>query len=125
MIKFTQSALAFALTTLLSSVVAAKGTPEEVAKLGVSGTPLTPTGAERAGNADGTIPAWDGGITQVPAGFKEGMQQPDPFPGDKPLFEITAKNYKDYGDKISAGQIAMFQKYPNWKMVVYQTRRSA
>ena len=27
------------------------------------GKDLTPMGAERAGNADGTIPAWDGAIT--------------------------------------------------------------
>ena len=31
----------------------------EAAKLGSS---LTPLGAERAGNADGSIPAWDGGL---------------------------------------------------------------
>jgi Protein of unknown function (DUF1329). len=83
---------------------------------------LTPVGAERAGNKDGTIPEWKGGITTPPAGYKVGMHHPDPFPGDKPLFEITAKNYKEQGDKLSAGQIAMFEKYPNWKMVVYPTR---
>jgi hypothetical protein len=27
---------------------------------------LTPVGAERAGNADGTIPAWTGGVTSAP-----------------------------------------------------------
>ena len=32
-------------------------------------TTLTPFGAERAGNADGTIPAWTGGITSAPAGY--------------------------------------------------------
>jgi cell division septation protein DedD len=30
---------------------------------------LTPLGAERAGNAAGTIPAWDGGLTKPPAGY--------------------------------------------------------
>jgi len=39
-------------------------TAEEAAKLK---TTLTPFGAERAGNAEGTIPAWDGGITEIPA----------------------------------------------------------
>ncbi|HCT04149.1 MAG TPA: DUF1329 domain-containing protein, partial [Pseudomonas sp.] len=33
---------------------------------------LTPLGAERAGNADGSIPAWDKGFTQVPAGVNPG-----------------------------------------------------
>ena len=86
---------------------------------------LTPVGAERGGNKDGTIPAWTGGITAPPSGYKVGMHHPDPFAGDKAQFEITAKNYKDYGDKLSAGQIAMFEKYPDWKMVVYPTHRSA
>ncbi len=119
--------------TILTGVIAlamagsalAKAPASEVAKLGVSDTPLTPLGAERAGNADGTIPAWEGGITVIPATFKPGQQQTDPFPDDKPQFQITAKNYKDYGDKLSAGQIAMFEKYPDWKMLVYQTRRTA
>ena len=90
----------------------AKGSAADVAKLGVSGTPWTPVGAERAGNKDGTIPEWKGGITAPPSGYKVGMHHPDPFAGDKPLFEITAANYKTYGDKMSAGQIAMFEKYP-------------
>ena len=56
----------------------------DLAKLG---TTLTPMGAEKAGNTAGTIPAWDGGITKVPAGlgFKTGGTYPDPFPADKPL----------------------------------------
>ena len=107
---------------VFSAGVQAKG---DASKLGVTGTPLTPVGAERAGNKDGTIPEWKGGITTPPDGYKVGMHHPDPFASDKPSFEITAKNYKEQGDKLSAGQIAMFEKYPNWKMVVYPTRRSA
>ena len=110
---------------MLANAAMAKVSADEASKLGVTGTPLTPLGAERAGNADGSIPEWTGGITQPPAGYKVGMHHPDPFPGDKPVFTITAKNYKDYGDKISAGQIGMFEKYPDWRMVVYPTRRSA
>ena len=34
----------------------------EAAKLGAE---LTPLGAEKAGNADGSIPAWDGGLTSA------------------------------------------------------------
>ncbi len=110
---------------VFSTGLLAKATPSEVAKLGLTGTPLTPTGAERAGSKDGVIPEWTGGITTPPAGYKVGMHEPDPWPGDKMQFAITSKNYHDYGDKLSAGQIAMFQKYPDWKMEVYQTRRSA
>ncbi len=110
---------------VFSTGALAKGSPEEVAKMGMKGTPLTPTGAERAGNKDGTIPEWTGGITAPPAGYKVGDHHPDPFPNEKPLFTITAQNYKDYGDKLSAGQIAMFGKYPNWSMIVYPSHRSA
>ncbi|MEO7013693.1 MAG: DUF1329 domain-containing protein [Dokdonella sp.] len=111
--------------SMLANAAMAKVSADEANKLGVTGTPLTPLGAERAGNADGSIPAWTGGITQPPAGYKVGMHHPDPFPGDKPVFTITAKNYKDYGDKLSAGQIGMFEKYPDWRMIVFPTRRSA
>ena len=109
---------------VFSAGVQAKG---DASKLGMTGTPLTPVGAERAASKDGTIPEWKGGITTPPAGYKVGMHHPDPFASDKPLFEITAKNYKEYAEKqqLSAGQVAMFEKYPNWKMVVYPTRRSA
>ena len=125
MTMFKQAGLATLIIASLSATALAKAPADQVAKLGISGTELTPVGAERAGNQDGTIPEWTGGIVQPPAGYKVGMHHPDPFPGDKPQFEITAKNYKDYAAKLSVGQIAMFEKYPNWKMVVYPTRRSA
>ncbi len=59
-------------------------------------TTLTPLGAERAGNADGSIPAWTGGLTTVPPGFKAGGRRPDLFPAQKPLFSITGKNVDQY-----------------------------
>ncbi len=43
----------------------AKVSPKEAARLGKE---LTPLGAIRAGNAEGTIPSWEGGITQPPPG---------------------------------------------------------
>lgn len=45
--------------SLLAANVMAAVSPQEAAKLG---TTLTPVGAEKAGNADGSIPAWTGGI---------------------------------------------------------------
>jgi len=116
---------AFVAAAVFASAALAKAPASEVAKLGLKGTPLTPVGAERAANKDGTIPEWTGGITQPPAGYKVGMHHPDPFPGDKSLFTITAQNLKQYEGKLGAGQIAMFGKYPDWKMIVYPTRRSA
>ncbi|HCO44273.1 MAG TPA: DUF1329 domain-containing protein [Gammaproteobacteria bacterium] len=114
------------LALAVSPVAWAKITPEEAAQLGLTGTPLTPVGAERAGNADGTIPEWTGGIQQPPANFVPGEAWVDPFPDDKPLFTITAQNYAQYQDNLTAGQVAMFQQYPDsFRMHVYPTRRSA
>ncbi|MBU2876302.1 MULTISPECIES: DUF1329 domain-containing protein [Alteromonadaceae] len=116
----TTSALALALSV---SFAHAKVSQEQAAKLG---TELTPLGGEKAGNADGSIPAWDGGITTPPAGYTPGDFHPDPFPGDKVLFTITGKNYKEYADFLSAGQIKLFETYPEtYEMPVYQTRRTA
>lgn len=64
------------LTLALAGVSLAQAavSPEQVARLK---TELTPLGAERAGNADGSIPAWDGGYTKVVAGYKPGDKRPD------------------------------------------------
>lgn len=111
---------------LFCGSVLAKVSPEEAAKLGIEGTELTPVGAIRAGNADGTIPAWEGGITQPPAGYTEGGWYVDPYADDKILFTITAQNYEQYADKLTPGQIAMLKKYPDtYKMNIYPSRRSA
>ncbi|KAB0763476.1 DUF1329 domain-containing protein, partial [Pseudomonas aeruginosa] len=45
--------------SLLATQVMAAVSADEAAKLGTS---LTPLGAEKAGNADGSIPAWTGGL---------------------------------------------------------------
>jgi hypothetical protein len=89
------------------------------------GKDLTPVGAERAGNAEGTIPAWEGGLTRPPPGWKREQGYVDPFAGDKVLFTITAANAKQYESKLSAGQLALLKKYPQYEINVYTTRRTA
>jgi len=102
---------------------AAKLKPEGIARLGAD---LTPLGAERAGNEDGTIPPWEGGITEWPEGYEPGMRLPDPFEDDEILFTITAENQEQYADRLTAGQRAMLEAYPDtFMMHVYPTRRSA
>ncbi|EAQ97821.1 DUF1329 domain-containing protein [Congregibacter litoralis] len=103
---------------------AAKISEADAQRLG--GPELTPVGAERAGNADGSIPAWSGGLTDLPEGYTPGDRLVDPYPDDAPLFTITAENVGDYADKLSPGQIAMFERYPDsYRMRVFPTRRSA
>jgi hypothetical protein len=105
-----------------SATVQAQLSPQEIAKLGAD---LTPIGAEKKGNADGTIPAWDGGIKTPPAGYKPGQHYVDPFAGDKVLFTISKDNLAKYADKLTPGQQALLKAYPDYKMNVYPTHRSA
>lgn len=99
----------------------AEVTEQEAAKLGAE---LTPVGAERAGNSDGTIPEWTGGDLAAPAGWSIGQPRPDPYAADKPLFSIDASNVEQYKDRLSAGQIALIKQIKGYRMDVYPTRRS-
>lgn len=87
-------------------------------------TVLTPFGSEKAGNKDGTIPAWDGGYTKVPAGYQSGQQRPDPFASEKPVLSITAKNIDQYGDKLAEGVKVLLKKFPTFRIDVYPTHRT-
>ena len=89
------------------------------------GRDLTPLGGEAKGNADGSIPAWTGGVTTAPAGYKPGDHHPDPFAADAPLFTVTAANAAQYEARLGAGHLALLKAYPSYKLVVYPTRRSA
>lgn len=90
---------------------------------------LTPMGAEKAANADGSIPAWDGGIqSAADAGFpdfKSGGHHPDPYASDQPVVTITAANAAQHADKLTAGHKAMLETYGSFKMKIYPTHRSA
>ena len=86
---------------------------------------LTPFGGIRAGNADGTIPPWTGGFSTVSPGYVQGDPRPDPFADEKPSFSITASNCTHYQDKLAAGAIALLQKYPDFRLDIYPTHRTA
>jgi hypothetical protein len=117
----TLSLLATASIVFASSAAAAL-TPDEAARLGAD---LTPLGAIRAGNEAGTIPAWTGGITTPPAGYKPGMHHPDPFAADSVLFVITKANMAQYAGQLSAGHKALLSAYDTYKIPVYPSHRSA
>lgn len=109
--------------SLLATGAFAAVSPDEAAKLKTS---LTPLGAEKAGNADGTIPAWTGGLTKDVPGAKFGDVPADPFPGEKPMFQITAKNAAQYADKLNEGTKALLAKYPEtFHLDIYPTHRTA
>ncbi len=97
-------------------------TAEEAKQLG---TTLTGIGAEKSGNADGSIPAYTGGLTTFPAGFKLGSGvRLDPFADEKPLYSITARNMGQYRDKLTEGSKALLVKYPTYRMDLYRSHRT-
>jgi len=95
---------------------------DEIASLG--GPKLTPIGAERAGNAEGTIPEWTGGVSEPPPGWKPGDRRIDLFKDDKVLFSIDKGNVDQHKDKLSPGQTALINTYDGYRMDVYPSRRS-
>jgi hypothetical protein len=112
---------ALALSLLATSVMAAVS-PEEAAQLG---TTLTPLGAQKEGNANGSIPAWTGGLKANAAPVTNGFIG-NPFESEKPLLVITPANAEQYKDKLTPGQMAMLKRYPDsYKIPVYTTHRSS
>jgi hypothetical protein len=120
--KLTWSSAVIAVAALMAAPSFAKVTAQEAAQLSST---LTPLGAVKAGNQDGSIPAWDGGLTKAPAGYQKGAPHVDPYAADQPLYEITAANADKYKELLSPGQMAMLKRYPTFKMKVYPSRRSS
>ena len=120
--KLTLASVAVSVA-LLSTAALAKVSPAEVAKLN---NELTPMGAVRGANKDGSIPAWNGGITSAPAGYTVGDHHLDPFSTDTVEYTITSANVAQYKAMLTPGQVKLFETYPDtYKMNVYQSRRSA
>ena len=61
--------IAFTTAVAMGSTAFAAVTAKEAEQLG---TTLTPVGAELAGNKEGTIPAWTGGLKQPPMEYQAG-----------------------------------------------------
>jgi hypothetical protein len=118
----TRSLLTLAIASLLACPLAyAKLDADQAARLG---NDLTPTGAEKAGNADGSIPAWNGGLTAAPAGFKAGGNYLDPFANEQPLFTITAANMGEYATLLSPGQQALLKTFSDYSLPIYPSHRT-
>ena len=111
----------------LATSANAKTTVQAAAELGKT---LTPVGAMAAGNKDGTIPAWNGGMTKLGPmfdGYKVGGggYYPDPFPAEKPLFKITLENVATYAARLPAGAKRRLELNPKLYYNVYPTHRTA
>src|SRR5689334_18107445 len=116
------SALAAFLVVLCVGTSFGAITKEEASQLG---TTLTAIGAEKAGNKEGTIPEYTGGLTTFPAGYKRGSgRYVDPFADEKPLFSITKENMSKYADHLTEGTKALLMQKPGYRMDVYKTHRT-
>lgn len=89
------------------------------------GETLTPSGAEKAGNGDGSIPAWSGADPALP-GWSAGKPRGDFFvhKGDKVLYSIDATNADKYASQLTPGQLALVKNNKGYRMDVYPTRRT-
>lgn len=85
----------------------------------------TCVGADRAANADGSIPAFSGRWNATYPGYNgPGRYSPGPYADEQPLFQITADNMERYAERLTEGQKALLQRYPErFRMPVYPTHR--
>jgi hypothetical protein len=120
--------IAAAACALAASQSLAAPAAAEAARLGKD---LTPVGAEKAGNKEGTIPAYTGGLCAPPPGYKpangkSGFPYVDPYAGEKPIATITAANVAQYADKLDPGSLELFKRFPaTYRMDVYPSHRTA
>jgi hypothetical protein len=99
--------------TILTALVTTGGARAAVSEQAAAklGTTLTPVGAERAGNADGTIPAWRG--------------VPETIGAEQPAVIITAASANTYASRLPEGALALFRAFPDYHMRIFPTHRTA
>lgn len=86
---------------------------------------LTPVGAELGANADGTIPAWEGGLVRPPRAWTPDRSYLDPFPSDQPIARINTANLDAWRSKLSPGTQALLAASPDYYLPLFATRRTA
>ena len=107
------------LALCLAAQASAKVSADEAAKLGGE---LTPVGAEKGANKDGSIPAW---APRPREGALKGMFPHDnKIDGEKPLFTITKANMAQYADKLTEGHKKLLTSFDSYKMNVYPSHRT-
>ncbi|BBU45047.1 DUF1329 domain-containing protein [Pseudomonas monteilii] len=86
---------------------------------------LTPVGADRGPSGDGRIPTWNGGLQAGQVSLAINGTPLDPYADEQPLYVITASNYSQYREQLTAGQVALLQRYPkSFRLPVYPSHRS-
>ncbi|MEM9359273.1 MAG: DUF1329 domain-containing protein [Pseudomonadota bacterium] len=114
--RFVQTGVSALALAVSANLAFADATPQQLARLGAD---LTQTGAEKAGNADGSIPAWSG----LKVKTSTGSELIDPFKGEQPILKIDQSNVDQHAARLSAGQVALIKRYPDYFINVYPTHR--
>lgn len=86
-------------------------------------TTLTPLGAERAGNADGSISAWTGGLAYTPVPPDHPIDAAI-FTDEQPLYSVDAGNLAPYRALLSPGTQALMTK-SGLRLQVFPCHRTA
>jgi hypothetical protein len=86
-------------------------------------TKLTPLGSQKEGNADGTIPPWTGGYTEIPSGWVSPALMPDMFANEQPVMTINASNMAQYADKLP-DSVKILMQQRGYSIIVYPTHRT-
>lgn len=120
--KFVKTLLVTTLALTVTGAAHAAVSPDQAAKLGTS---LTGVGAEKAGNADGSIPEYSGGLTTAPASYQKGSSfRPDPFAGETPRVVISGKNAAEHASKLTATTQELLKRFPSFRVDVFPTHRT-
>lgn len=97
-------------------------TPEEADRLGKD---LSAIGAEKAGNADGSIPALGEGDAPLPGWeLNKTRRKFYRFKDDKPLYSIDASSADSHAALLSEGQLHALKSVPGYRMDVYPSHRA-
>ncbi|MGB8972042.1 MAG: DUF1329 domain-containing protein, partial [Pseudomonas capeferrum] len=121
--KHLNSLLCASLAVIFAGHAHAGAPAQDVARLGKD---LTVVGADQAGNADGSIPPYEGGLNTPPAGFKQGdTLRPDPYTAEKPLLVIDGKNVEQYQGSLTATTVELAKRFPTFRIEVYPSHRTA
>jgi uncharacterized protein DUF1329 len=89
------------------------------------GEDLTAIGAEKAGNAEGTIPAYEGGEAPLP-GWSWGKVRwrYSKFKEEQPLFSIDASNVDRHAEHLTDAQITALKTVTGYRMDIYPSHRT-
>jgi hypothetical protein len=84
------------------------------------------TGAEIAGNSNGSIPSWQGKTATPLPGWVLGKDRSDfsPYKDELPTMQIDRANSETHKHFLSQGQLELLNSKSGYTMPVYPTRRS-